>query len=742
MRRARRQRLQPRRPPLGLLAAAVVRLRGDHARVSHPLLHQADVRARIQQIAGEGAPEVVRREGIDARITGPALEHAARDAERNRARLPNRSKARVPARLDGKRSRCYDGQCPTGVTLAPIHLCRIPTLQLWRSPMLAVQSSAGRFGRFRPLVLALLVGVGCTDQHPSALTEPLLNASNQVGHARSGEPFYYFQGKRIPLIVDTERLVIKFKEPTAEARASAVLGQALGQTVRIERAMATRPDHRIVRLGRGASATALRASAEQLRRTDGVEFVSLAYNTADEGHEFVPLNRIMVEFQSGTTEAQIDEINRRFGTRTLRATNPDSAWFFHILGFPEQLDREPMELVAELYEHELVKWADVDKITDRRQASTPTDPYYLGHQYYLYNTYLRNGVRVDVNVSPTWQVTKGEGIPSAGGMTVAVIDDGVHAAHPDLNVAFLGYDYFGNNSGLGCSDCAFSPYGDDIHGTAVAGIIGAQHDGVGAAGIAPAAYIVPLRIFRNSYHPNPNYAEWAGEVATAQAIDFAWYLAGAHVINNSWGGGAASDAIASAINRAATSGRGGLGTVVVFAAGNTSDRDFGHIGSVQFPARLALFYPILSVGAINRYGQLTNYTPRANLYALTKISVVAPSGHYTGRCVGDVVTTELVGSPGCQDGPNGNGDYTSTFSGTSAAAPQVSGAAVLLLSKNPQMTASQVVQRIQDTADSWGSSNDFGAGKLNIGRMLPPPPPPPTEPPPCEPEPHQIVCEV
>lgn len=329
-------------------------------------------------------------------------------------------------------------------------------------------------------------------------------------------------------------------------------------------------------------------------------------------------------------------------------------------------------------------------------------------------------------------------MPSAGGITVAVIDDGVDAAHQDLNVSGLGYDLFGNNT-FGCTDCARSPFQNDTHGTSVAGIIGAQHDGVGSVGIAPAAHIVPIRIFRRSYDPNPALSQWAGEAETAQAIDFAWHSANAHVINNSWGGGAPSDAITSAILRAVDQGRGGLGTIVVFAAGNNADRRGGDFGFIEYPARLSRHHHILSVAAINRYGQPANYSPRGT-YPFTWPSLVAPSGDVTAHCTGDVVTTDLWGSPGCQDGPNGNSNYTSSFSGTSAAAPQVSGAAALVISEFPTLTAAQVLQKIKDAADPWGALTDYGAGKLNIGRMFPAPPPPPPPPEECEPEPPQIQC--
>ncbi|MDP9353278.1 MAG: S8 family serine peptidase [Chloroflexota bacterium] len=220
----------------------------------------------------------------------------------------------------------------------------------------------------------------------------------------------------------------------------------------------------------------------------------------------------------------------------------------------------------------------------------------------------------------------------------------------------------------------------------------------------------------------------------ADGINWAWRYANSDVINNSWGGGAPSDAITNAIRNALSQGRGGSGTVVVFAAGNTSDRRNGHIGSVQYPATLSSTTDVISVGAINRHGDPANYTPDG------RIDVVAPSGHDTRSCVGEVVTIDRYGSPGCNDGPNEDFSYTRTFSGTSAAAPQVSGVAALMLSYTPSLTASQVKSRLRGGADSWGSSTMFGAGKLNAYRALTGGSTGGGGSEPCEPVPPQLTC--
>lgn len=92
-----------------------------------------------------------------------------------------------------------------------------------------------------------------------------------------------------------------------------------------------------------------------------------------------------------------------------------------------------------------------------------------------------------------------------------------------------------------------------------------------------------------------------------------------------------------------------------------------------------------------------------------------------GTCFeADIVTTILSYNHICYDGPSGNYKYTSTLSGTSAAAPQVSGVAALPLSREPNLTAAQVRSRIMTNALSWGSATQFGAGKLDAFATLSP----------------------
>ncbi len=420
------------------------------------------------------------------------------------------------------------------------------------------------------------------------------------------------------------------------------------------------------------------------------------------------LGTLAVRFRNGTSRASIDSLVSSLGLRIVRQPVPDSGYFWYVLSYPRA--REPLEVAAIVDRHPLVEWADPNKIAERRQHTT--DPYF-GFQYYLRNNNFLNGVRVDDNVELAWSYDLG-----ANYIRVVVVDDGIDVQHPDLFCStsfFLAHDAFLNQF----PDTPLYPHANDRHGTAVAGIINGCHNASGIAGIAPGVQLGVVRIFRND--------SVASDQNIANGIATAWYSANADVLSNSWGGGVPSNLINSAINDAATLGRGGRGTVVVFSAGNTSNRlGAGSCGQAtcppHWPSTLA---NVISVGAINGSGQLTNYTPEG-----PTLDIVAPSSHFTGGCgIGDVFTTDRVGALGCNDGPNNDQLVTSSFGGTSAAAPQVAAAAALLLSRSPNLTRQQVTSLLltrADRAGSWANTSQFGQGKLNIyNAMVPLLPPPP-----------------
>jgi len=335
-------------------------------------------------------------------------------------------------------------------------------------------------------------------------------------------------------------------------------------------------------------------------------------------------------------------------------------------------------LANKIYESDLVRYSHPNFIAAiERYQVTPTDPLYA-QQYYL-----NQGNNIDINAPQAWQLSRG-----LSQVRVAVIDDGVEA-HEDLNGRVVQGFTPTDPNGFG------APLNNGAHGQACAGIIGATHENMGIAGVSPCTQIIPLNIFAGQENVNN----------IRDAIDWAWDEGQADVLSNSWGypnQGANFDAITFAINRARTLGRGGLGSVVVFASGN----EHQNFSGVTFPANVN---GVIAVGAIDRNGNIWNYSSRG-----PQMDFVAPSGNVGGA--GDLVTTDRMGNLGYN-----NGNYANNFGGTSAAAPQVAGVAALMLSVNAGLTENQVRTILQNTATDMGTAgfdNTFGFGRVNASAAL------------------------
>ena len=265
-----------------------------------------------------------------------------------------------------------------------------------------------------------------------------------------------------------------------------------------------------------------------------------------------------------------------------------------------------------------------------------------------------------------------EGI-NGEGINIAVVDDGMYYAHEDLaaNVnATLNHNY-----DTGSHDI-YSRY--DHHGTAVAGIIAARDNGFGVRGVAPRATIF-------------GYNYLSGDWDQFQAINEADAMSRNRVVtavsNNSWGPrggpwlGRTNQLWESAVDSGIREGYDGKGVFYVFAGGNggrghRENTDGTPVGGHYSNAinrgddsnldELANYYAVTAVCAVNDGDTRSVYSEKgANLW------VCAPSWDFERR---GIVTTENVDR------------YRNDFSGTSAAAPIVSGVAALLRHANPELT--------------------------------------------------------
>lgn len=304
---------------------------------------------------------------------------------------------------------------------------------------------------------------------------------------------------------------------------------------------------------------------------------------------------------------------------------------------------------------------------------------YYSQQYYLHNT---NPNCVDINVVPAWAITSG-----SSSITVAVVDCGVERNHEDLTGRVLNGYTIGYPTSYG--EPVNDVYSKKYHGTSVAGIIAANNNSIGIRGIAWSVKILPVNIIPGEYDM------FGTNLQIADAIRWAYPYS--DVINCSWGGGASSNDIDSALDEAMYNGRNGKGCVVVAAAGNN-----GNASNVAYPAR---HNGVIAVGAVHQNGSIWNYSQTGSSMCL-----VAPSGAVNGQ--GDVVTTDRM----APKGKNSNSNYNFTFGGTSAAAPQIAGVAALMLSVNPNLTRAQVKSKLESTATdlgTYGFDTTYGYGLVN-----------------------------
>lgn len=558
-------------------------------------------------------------------------------------------------------------------------------------------------------LLIVLAGCGRDQQIPTALP---MRPSASVNAVAPNQPHYMYFGQPVYLDVDPNRMVVTSSLSSSPALREALT--AVGVRVDSARQLMRSSGYWLVWLPSGTSLDSGADVRRRVRTAGRFEFATHVYKTRGaNASDVLLLDHVIVQFKRSATLQQITDLITSLKLRVVRAPKPDSSYTTYWLRYPSDTTADPLELATLLDQHPLVQWADPDKISmGMRPTSLPSDPYYSA-QYYLKNTNVLNGAPVDINVEPAWDLTLGSST-----LRVAMFDDGMDAGQPDEFATRIdqGYDLLWDQLPPGATDNAVFPYCNDAHGTATTGIVAASQNGSGTAGIAPNVHLISVRLFRNDYPCQglPPNQIGASQGRVADGITWAYSTMHADVLSNSWGGGTYSAAIASAISNALTYGRGGLGSVVVFSTGNAGS-------AFQMNCQAALT-GVIAVGAIDRYGYLAPYSQGGSQMALVAPSspgvVSSESTNYCDPSVLDVVTTDLFGPAGCNNGPNGDINYTSTFGGTSAAAPQVSGAAALLLSREPTLTAAAVKARLVTKADPWGDPTHFGYGKLNVFRAL------------------------
>ncbi len=317
----------------------------------------------------------------------------------------------------------------------------------------------------------------------------------------------------------------------------------------------------------------------------------------------------------------------------------------------------------------------------------PSDPQFPD-MWALHNTGQTGGAPdADIDAPEGWDLETGDSV------VVAIIDSGIDWMHEDLATnIFINHGEIPNN-GLDDDANGFiddvrgwdfrngdnNPTDDAGHGTHVAGTAGAiGNNGVGVVGVSWRVRLMPLK-----------FLSAAGSGTTVDAIrciDYATMM-GVRVINASWGGAAFSQALYDAVQTAGTAG-----ILFVAAAGNTArDADI----SPHYPAAFDLDN-IISIANTTHNDQLSP----TSTFGLVTVDLAAPGANILSTFPGNIY------------GLN---------SGTSMAAPHVSGAISLIWSSAPLLDHLGVKNIIMSSVDPLPvalAGRTVTGGRLNIFSSL------------------------
>ncbi len=493
-------------------------------------------------------------------------------------------------------------------------------------------------------------------------------------------PIHYYNGSsRVDLVVAGDELVV-LAEKGSRASVSLQVAQTVGGSV-TSRAAA----HTLI--GFNAPATDRAALVARGRGLQGVagEVAAVAYASPDDhGSDrriFVP-RRFSLQPTDGVP---IDSLLRDYSLNVIEkvpfgqdmyVVEPASGDLFAGVDTANAI----FESGKARFATPLVRRQEIPRLI-------PIDTYFP-NQWHLRNVgQVPGSPGNDVNIVGAWDSYTGAGI------NIAITDSGVQWVHTDLAANARTDIDLDINGG----DDDPSPQSQP-HGTSCAGIAAAKgQNGLGVVGAAFDAGIVGIRLIEA---PTDDLDEANALGHQTNETNPNNYV---HINSNSWGPSDNGQNLTtfgplteSALATGVMNGRGGKGIVYVWAAGNGRQNE----DNVNYDGYASSRFTI-AVGATGADGTVSYYSEPG-----TSMLVNAPSS-FTGT--GTTTTTFMgAGSLGSH--------YTSSFGGTSSAAPLVAGIVALILEANPNLTWRDVQHILLETAEQnhvaspWWFSN--GAGHL------------------------------
>jgi len=323
-------------------------------------------------------------------------------------------------------------------------------------------------------------------------------------------------------------------------------------------------------------------------------------------------------------------------------------------------------------------------ISSSNDSETSSDLFYEQWSInYDANFYEKNNITLNshINVQNVLNEYTGKGIK------IAVIDNGFDINHPEIKDKIISTIYVDSFGTTISSDISHSK-SSEFHGTAVAGIIGASDDNYGIRGIAPDSELILIK-----------YSESSSDAGTIRLFDEA-IKAGADVINCSWGTNSVSEGVRSYLEDISKTARDGKGISIVFASGNSDISISNDESSVR---------GIIAVGASGEDNLRTSYSNYGE-----ELNLLAPGGEFYG-----ISTIDVPGINGTNDNDYIKFNGSSTFTGTSASAPIVSGAIALALQKNINLTNQEIIDILKYSTNTIGNNTPYVDEMISSNELQP-----------------------
>ncbi|NEO31051.1 MAG: S8 family serine peptidase [Symploca sp. SIO3C6] len=536
-------------------------------------------------------------------------------------------------------------------------------------------------------------------------------------------------GEELVLLKASDRFTVKPSNKAAiEELASSIRVQHHGPIARTQlQEFAVEPQHRD---------EAMRAA----RNHHDVAYASHVYYLQGNPETLIYLtDQLTIQFIPEVEEDAIRAMAAALGLQLLKSLDGIPNTF--IFQLTSQARENPVKIANRLMVRPEVLTAEPEIVVPQEAHYRPRDDRYPQQWYLNHNggSMLAAGSHIDVEKA--WDITRGK-----RSIVVAVTDDAIDLNHPD----FQGQGKIVAPRDFKDKDFIPLPGSkSENHGTACAGVAVAEENGSGIVGVAPGCALMPIRT-----------TGFLDDSTIEELFD--WVVKhGASVISCSWGPATVRFSLSlrqrNAITRAATKGRQGKGCVIVFAAGNANRPVNGTIfekgwsknvlkGPTKWLGGFTVHPDVITVSSCTSLSKKSAYSnwgvnvsvcapsnnaPPGMWFAKTGYIDTAPPVRVSlpGR---GVFSTDQVGEAGYE-----SGDFVRTFGGTSSACPVVAGVAALVLSVNPNLSAQEVRQILEQTADkivdrdkdpqlgmrlgtydARGHSQWFGYGKVNAYKAV------------------------